>query len=85
MECLSVNQKLKEFIEDCDQQLINNCQKQVSQNLEAILKGQHSDQIRFGNDIDSDLLIVKNMDQKILNDPHATNKKSIENYFGDLD
>ena len=59
--------------------------KQMSQNLGAILKKQRGDQYGFGDDIDSDLHVMKNMDPKMLDFPDATNAKSIENYFGNLD
>ena len=67
-----VCQKLEEYVEGCDQQMIDTYQKQLSQNLGAILKRQHGDQYGFGDDIDSDLHIMKNMDQKMLDGPDAT-------------
>ena len=82
---MSVGQKLKEYVEGCDQHLIDNYLKQGNQNTGAILKRQHVDQYGFGDDIDSDLHIMTNMHQKMLNDPDVTNAKSIENYFGNLD
>ena len=78
---MPVCQKLKQYFEGCDQYLMDNYLKQVSQNLGAILKRQHGDKYGFGNDIDSDLQIM-NMDQKMLDDPEI---KSIENYFSNLD
>ena len=47
--------KLKEYNEGCDQHLIDNHLKQVSQNLGAILKRLHVDQYGFGDDIDRDV------------------------------
>ena len=68
-----VCQKLKEYVEVCDQHMMDTYPKQVSQNLGAILKGQRrGDQYGFGDDIDGDLHIMKNMDQKMLDDPDAT-------------
>ena len=57
--------------------MMDNYLKQVSQNLGVILKRQHCDQYGFGDDIDNDLHIMKNMDQKMLDDPDATNTKSL--------
>ena len=65
-------QKLKEYIEGCDQHMMDTYLKQVSQNLGAIFKRQCGNQYGFGDDIDSDLHIMKNMDQKLLDDPDAT-------------
>ena len=76
---------LKEYVEGCDQYLMDYYLKQVSQNFGAILKGWHGDHYGFGDDIDSDLHIMKKMDQKMLDDPDDTNTKSIGNYFGNLD
>ena len=59
--------------------------KQVSQNFRAILKRQCGDHYGTGDDIDSDLQIMKNMNQKMLHDPDATNTKVFENYSGNLD
>ena len=67
-----VCQKLEEYVEGCDQQMIDTYQKQLSQNLGTILKRQHGDHYGFGDDIDSDLHIMKNMDQKMLDGPDAT-------------
>jgi len=82
---VAVCQKLKEYIEICDQQLMEVYLKQVSQTLGGILKRQRGDQYGFGDDAESDLHIMKNMDEKMLDDSDATNTKSIENYFGNLD
>ena len=60
--------KLKEYVEGCDQQLMDNYLKQVIQNLGAIVKRQCGDQCGFGDDIDSDLNALKNMVQKMLNE-----------------
>ena len=66
-----VCQKLKEYVEVCDQHMIDTCPNQV--NLRAILKGhRRGDQYGFGDDIDGDLHIMKNMDQKMLVDQDAT-------------
>ena len=65
----------------CDQHLKDNYLKQVSKNLGAILKRQHGDQYGFVDDIDIDLHIMENTHQKKLDEPHATNIKSIMNYF----
>ena len=68
-----VFQKLKEYVEGCDQHMMDTYLKQVSQNLGAILKRKRrGDQYGFSDDIDSDLHIMKNMDQKLLDDPDAT-------------
>ena len=70
---VTVCQKLKEYVEGCDQHMMDIYLKQVSQNLRVILKGQHcGGQYGFGDDIDSDLHIMTNMDQKMLDDPDAT-------------
>ena len=47
----------------------------MSQNLEVILKRQYGDQYGFGDNIDSNLLIMKNMDQKMLDGLDASNIK----------
>lgn len=57
----------------------------MSQNLEVILKRQYGDQYGFGDNIDSNLLIMKNMDQKMLDGLDASNIKSLVNHFGNLD
>eukprot|EP00111_Clytia_hemisphaerica_P016701 TCONS_00049517-protein len=77
--------KLKGFISECDQTLMESYLKQISQGLGCILKRQRGNQYGFGDDGNSDLHILKNMDEKMLDDPDATNTKSIENYFGNLD
>lgn len=59
----------------CDKHLIGNYLKQVSQNHGGIFKKQCGDQYGFGDDIDSNLHIMKNMDQKMLHNPDPTNKK----------
>ena len=64
---------------------MDNYLKQVSENLGAILKKQRGHQYEFGDDIDSDLHVMKIMNQKMLDVPDATNTKSIGNYFGNLD
>ena len=69
----------------CDTTLMDSYLKQVSQSLAVILKRQRGDQYGFGDDKESELHITKNMDEKMLDDPDATNTKSIENYFGNLD
>ena len=76
-----VCQRLKKCVEGCDQHLKDNYLKQVSPNLGPILKRQHGDQNGFVDDIDIDLHIMENMDQKKLDEPRATNIKSIINYF----
>ena len=68
-----VCQKLMECVEGCDQHMMDTYLRQVSQNLGAILKRQHrGDEYGFGDDIHSDLHIMENMDQKMLDDPDAT-------------
>ena len=42
-------------------------------------------QYGFGGDEDSSDHILKNMNEKMLDDPDASHTKSIENYFGNLD
>ena len=54
---MPVCQKLKEWVEGCDQHLMDNYLKQVSENLGAILKKQRGHQYEFGDDIDSDLML----------------------------
>ena len=58
---------------------------QITQSLDCTLKRQHGDQYGFGDNANSDLHILRNMVEKMLDDPDATNTKSIENYFGKLD
>ena len=68
-----VSQKMMDYVEGCDQHMMDTYLKQVSQNLGAILKKQRcGNRYGFGDDIDSDLHIMKNMDQKMLYDPDAT-------------
>ena len=77
--------KLQQFLSECDHTLMENYLMQICQSLGCILKRQRGDQYGFGDDANSDLHILKNMDEKMLDDPDATNTKSIENYFGNLD
>ena len=50
-----------------------------------ILKRQRGNQYGSGDDEDSHEHVLKNMNEAMLDDPDATNTKSIENYFGNLD
>ena len=79
---VNVCQKLAELISDCSQQLMDSYLKQICTSLGVILKRQRGNQYGFGGDPDSDLHIMKNMDEKMLDDADATNIKAIKNYFG---
>ena len=49
-----------------------------------ILKRQRGSQYRFGDDINSEEMVTRNMSNQLLNDGDITTK-AIENFFGDLD
>ena len=61
---MPVCQKLQEYHEGYDQHLMDNYLNQVSRNVGAILKRQCGDEYGLGDDINSDLHIMKNMDKK---------------------
>ena len=82
---VNVCQKLAEYVVTSSTELMDSYLKQVCDTLGVVLKRQRGDQYGFGDDANSDLHILKNMTEKMLDDSDAAHTKSIENYFGNAD
>ena len=59
--------------------------KDILKHMAVTLKRQRGNAYGFGDDIDSDEHITKNILSNMMDDPDATHSKPVENYFGNLD
>ena len=59
--------------------------KDILRHMAVTLKRQRGNAYGFGDDIDSDEHITKNIPSNMMDDPDATHSKPVENYFGNLD
>ena len=78
-------ESLKQFTDTCNQEVMDKSLKDILKHMAVTLKQQHGNACGFGDDIDSDEHIAKNIPSNMMDDPDATHSMSVENYFGNLD
>ena len=68
-----------------NQEVMDKSLKDILKHMVVTLKWQCGNAYGFGDDIDSDEHITKNIPSKMMDDPDETHSKPVENYFGNLD
>ena len=82
---VDVTRCLNDYLNDCDKQIMGIYLKTICNSLAIILKRQRGNQYGFGDDINSEELVTKNLTDELLDDEDITTTKPIENLFGNLD
>ena len=83
---VEVCRSLADFRQSTDQIIMKNLyMKKICITIADILKRQRGNQYGFGDQVDSDDFVGKNMTDAMLDDSDATNTKPIENLFGNMD
>jgi len=82
---IDVMKSLQQYTQNCNKPAMNKSIKDILLHMAATLKRQRGNAYGFGDDVDSEEHITKNVPPEMMDDPDATHSKSVENYFGNLD